>query len=424
MNESSPRLELAALIGIDWADQQHEIALREVGADRIETMQLSAKPEALRDWLRALRTRFGGRPVGVILEQSRGPLIHALLEHEFLALYPVNPATVKWFRRSFYGSGSKDDPRDAALLLELLEKHRDRLHPWTPDDSETRLLGRLVEGRRRAVDERTQLVQRLTAELKSYFPQALDWAGTELASPMALDFLRQWPTLSLLKGEREPALRRFYSLHNCRSKEQIERRLREIRRAVPLVTDPAIVEPSVLTVRMLVEQIRALNPVIEHYEERIAELFARHPDAPLFRSLPGAGAALAPRLLTAFGTDRSRFPSAGVLQQYCGIAPVTERSGKSRWVHWRWAAPRFLRQSFHEFAGQSIRSSVWARAYYEMLRERGKSHHSALRALAFKWLRILWRCWQDRRPYCEAEYMAALRRAGSPLAHRIPVPAS
>jgi transposase len=412
---------LAALIGIDWSDQHHDIALRVPGSEGIETRQIKATPEALGEWIASLRDRFGDGKIGIVLEQSKGALIHALLEHDCFILYPVNPATVKRFREAFASSGAKADPTDARLMLELLEKHRNRLHAWKADDADTRALARLVEARRKGVDERTQLVQRLTAELKGYFPHALEWAGEDLTSPMALGFLRRWPSFSAVKKAREQTLRRFYTTHHCRSAEKINERLRQIRRAVPLVRDWAIVEPSVLTVRLLVEQIQALNEGIEAYEERIQELFAQHPDAPLFDSLPGAGPALAPRLLAAFGNDRTRFEKPVQMQQYSGIAPVTEASGKSRWVHRRWAAPKFIRQSFHEFAAHSIRSSTWARAYYDQLRERGQGHHAAVRALAFKWIRILWRCWQDRMPYNEARYIAALRRRGSPLAARIPV---
>ena len=420
MSETSRAIpSLVALVGIDWADQKHDVALRVAGTQQLETTQIDMTPEALTEWVAGLRQRFGDGKIGVVLEQSRGALIHALLEHDCFVLYPVNPVTVKRFREAFASSGAKADPTDAKLMLELLEKHRERLHAWAPDEPETRALARLVEGRRKAVNERTQLVQRLGAELKGYFPQALSWSGGDLTSPMALDFLRHWPTLEAVKKVREPSLRRFYTRHHCRSAEKISERLREIRRATPLVRDWAIIEPSVLTVRMLVEQIQALNEGIETYESRLQELFAQHPDAPLFESLPGAGPNLAPRLLAAFGSDRDRFDHPVQMQQYSGIAPVTEQSGKSRWVHRRWAAPKFVRQSFHEFAGHSIRYSRWARAYYELQRERGKGNHAAVRALAFKWIRILWRCWQDRVPYDEKQYLESLCRRGSPLAQRI-----
>lgn len=412
-------LDLAAYIGLDWADDHHDVALLEAGARSIERRRVDHTPEALCTWIAELRRRFRGGRLGICLELSRGPLIYALLQHaDFLVLYPVNPKSLKRFRETFAPSGAKDDPKDAELALELLAKHRDRLKPWKPDTPETRALQRLVEARRGAVDMRTQLTQQLRATLKGYFPQAPEWAG-ELSSRMACDFLLKWTTLEAIQRSQRETVRRFYYGHGCRRGDLIEKRIGEIQAAVPLTRDPAIIETSVLTVRMLVKQLRALGPSIKHYEEEIDKRFHAHPDAELFRSLPGAGAALAPRLLAAFGTDRERFDSATTLQQYSGIAPVIVRSGKTTFVHWRWGAPTFLRQSFHEFARQSIRQSRWARAFYELQRERGKGHHAAIRSLAFKWIRILWRCWQDRTPYDEAVYIQTLRRRGSPLAWRL-----
>ena len=124
---------------------------------------------------------------------------------------------------------------------------------------------------------------------------------------------------------------------------------------------------------------------------------------------------MAPRLLAALGSQRDRYASAEEVQKYSGIALVTERSGKKKWVHFRWACPKFLRQSFHEWAGHSIAQSVWARAYYQQQRQRGKDHHAVVRALAFKWIRIVFRCWQDRVAYDETRYLRTLATRGSHL---------
>src|SRR5262249_56160803 len=103
----------------------------------------------------------------------------------------------------------------------------------------------------------------------------------------------------------------------------------------------------------------------------------------------GGGAGLASCLVGGLGSKRDRYDSADEVQKHSGIAPVTETSGKKKWVHFRWACATFLRQSFHEWAGHSIAQSVWARAYYQQQRERGNDHHAAVRALAFKWIRIV-----------------------------------
>ena len=134
---------------------------------------------------------------------------------------------------------------------------------------------------------------------------------------------------------------------------------------------------------MLARQLQTLAESLVQFDDEIARRFATHEDAALFKSLPGSGAALAPRLLVAFGTDRTRFRQATDVQEYAGIAPVLQRSGNSAIVRWRWSAPTFVRQSFHEFATQSIRFSPWARAYYALQRSRGKGKHAAIRALAF-----------------------------------------
>jgi transposase len=161
---------------------------------------------------------------------------------------------------------------------------------------------------------------------------------------------------------------------------------------------------------------RTLIGAIQTFDDRIAELFAAHGDHDVFTSFPGAGDVCAPRLAAAFGTDRARWDSAAELQAHAGIAPVTERSGKTVWVHHRLACPKFVKQTFHEFADPSIRFSRWARADYDQQRARGNHHHAALRALASKWLRILFRCWKERRAYDEDTYLDSLRRRGSPLA--------
>jgi len=171
-----------------------------------------------------------------------------------------------------------------------------------------------------------------------------------------------------------------------------------------------------MKVRALVAQIPLLTAAIHEYDLKITVLFDEHDDSTLFGSFPGAGASLAPRLLAAFGRDRGRFEFAAEMQQLAGIAPVTEKSGTGIWIHWRLACSKFLRQTFQEFAGCSIAQSEWARAEYDLLRKRGKSHHAALRALAFKWIRIIFRCWKDKTTYDEAKYCSALKLRRSPLA--------
>jgi transposase len=332
-------------------------------------------------------------------------------KYAHLVLYPVHPNTLDHYRKSVYPSGAKSDPSDAALILDLLYTHTERLRPFEPDTAETRMLQLLVEARRDAVDDKTRYLHRLTAQLKMFFPQVLDWFST-VDTVVVGALLQKWPTLEDLQRAPVSSVVGFLGKHRIPdTRIAVLRQL--IREAVPAVKDAAVLESSVLIVRRIVGQIDALRVAILEHDKKIADLAQAHPDYGIFSSLPGAGPAMAPRLIAAFGTQRDRYATAAAIQCYAGIAPVTESSGKQRWVHWRWACPKFLRQTFHEWAWMSTRKPGWAREFYDRQRERNQSHHAAVRSLSFKWLRILFRCWKDHTPYDEARYTLALQKRGA-----------
>jgi transposase len=422
MNESisgqSLSPEVAAFVGIDWADQKHDVVLRSAGdPSKTEHQVIKSEINALSDWIAQMHERFGAKgKVLVCLEQSRGALIYQLMAYELFELYPINPSQLANYRKAFFSSGAKDDRPDADLLSELVMCHRDRLKAWKPDDQMTRELASLNEGRRNAVDRRTELANEIKSQLKVYFPAAVQILDNDITTALAADLLVQWQTLAELQKVSPGKLRKFFYGHNCRQEKKILERLALIKEAKPLTTDLAIIRPNALRVKLLAQQLKGLLPFIAEYERRIAELFGSHPDRFLFDNLPGAGPALAPRLLTAFGTDRDRFEVAGDLLNLSGVGPVRIASGKKTSVHCRLACPKFLRQSFHEFGQCSIRYCPWAQACYQAQRARGKSHHVAMRAVTFKWIRILFACWKQRTPDDPQRYFQALQTRGSDYA--------
>jgi transposase len=405
--------EFVAYIAIDWADKKHYWLLATSESATLEPGQLLHTPEAIDVWTAGLLARFPQGLLAVCLEQARGPLAYQLSKYERLVLFPVHPATMASFREAFFPSGAKTDPSDTSLLLELLLHHRQRLRRLNPDTLETRQLRMLVELRRRFVDERTRQSNRLTAWLKMYFPQALDYLD-DIDSPLGCDFLERWPTLQQLQRAKEDTIRRFFREHNSRSLKRVDQRLQAIRNALPAVQDPGLLQAGAAATTGLVAMLKALNAAIDSLDEQIAELLPKHPETALFSNLPGAGPVLLPRLIVAFGTQRERYQSAGELAAYSGIAPVTKQSGRSKSVHFRFACPRFLRQTFHEFAAHSVVNSQWAREFYEQHRKTGMLHHAAVRALAFKWIRILYRCWKNRTPYDEQRHLRALHQRTAP----------
>ena len=412
--QSHDEPQFAALVAIDWGDKKHNWWLEVTASGQREKGEIQHSPEAVGAWVAMLLARFPGQPIAVAVEQSRGALVFMLSKYEDLHLYPVHPRAAAKLREALYPSGAKDDPVDAELLLDLLAHHRARLRRLRPDTEQTRLVQHLVEARRKLVNEKTRQSNRLTDRLKMYFPQVLSWFQ-EVDSPLVGDLLKRWPTLESLQKARRATLQSFFTVHNCRNQKLIDERLESIHQAMPAIRDRAVIQACVALVQILVELIATLRQGIASLEEQIEQAVATHPDFVIWDSFPGAGPVMAPRLLAGFGSMRERYDAASDVQKFSGIAPVLERSGKTAFVHFRWACPKFLRQTFHEWAGHSIASCGWARAYYDQQISRGKDHHAAVRALAFKWLRIAFRCWKDRVPYDDARYVESLRRHGSPL---------
>lgn len=410
--------DLVACVGWDWADREHQVCLREAGRTRMERQTVQGTAEAIRDWANAMMCRFHGMPVGVFIETSRGPVIHALMGYPFLVIYPINPQSAACFRQAFHPSGKKDDPVDSEELLEMGEKHRDKLRPLRPSDPATRLLGLLSEHRRKLVDQLTATTNCLRDNLKGYFPQALKLLG-DLNTPMACAFLRRWPSLQALRRAPVGKLNEFYHRHGSRSETLIVERLKLLREAVPLTQDEAIMGASLATTESLVSLIAVLLDAIRKVEQRIEPIYQSHPDFAIVDSFPGLGPALGPRVIAIMGGAGEQFTSASDIQRLTGVAPVTVRSGTMIHIQRRVRRSHFLNQTVIEWAGLSIQSSLWAKALYDQRIAAGSNHWTITRLLAFKWLRILWACWQTRTPYSEATYLEALTKHGSPLRAKI-----
>lgn len=404
------------IVGLDRSDQKADLCLIDVRTGQRRGVTLDTAPEALWEWLAEVRQEYPAARVGLCLEQPAGHLISFLETYAWITLHPINPLTLQKYREAFVTSRAKDDAQDAEYLADLLLSHHAKLPVWSPEDSATRAVQQLGFHRRAVVDERTALSNRLLALLKQYFPQALTLCGEDLWRPLATAFLLKWPSLGAVRKAKPATLKQFYYLHGSRSQRLIEQRLALLERAVPVSDELAVIESFVLRVQLICRQLQALQRTLGEFDQQLAAAYAAHPDREIFASLPGAGPVLGSRLLASLGSQRERFgQSAAQLQCYTGIAPVTKRSGGSCRIHRRYLCPKFHRQSFHEYAKESLLWSRWAGAFYLQQRTKGAAHHTAVRALAFKWQRIIWRCWQDRQPYDDARYEAVLRKRNSPV---------
>src|SRR5713101_5747263 len=303
----------AACVGSDWAEATHDGCLQAAGSATREGLPLEHTPEAIEAWVSTLRTRCNGQPIAVCLARTTGPLVSALRQYDFLTLFPINPLTLARYLEAFTPSRATDDPTDAALQLELLLTHRDKLQPLTPPSPAMRALAQLVEHRRRVVGDKVRITNRLTSTLKNSFPHVLQWFQDK-DTRLFCDVLSRWPTLKAVQLARRSPLETFFREHHVRSADVMPQRINAIKAAIPLTTDESIITPNVLLVQALVSQLRATLQAIQDFDNAIAQPAQRHPDFPLFQTLPGAGPVVAPRLLVAFGEQRERSASAAELQ--------------------------------------------------------------------------------------------------------------
>jgi Transposase len=266
-----------AFVGIDWADRKHDVCLQVAGCDTREFSVLPHHPERMAQWAQALRQRFEGRPIAVCLELRTGPLLSALQPYDFLVLFPVNPTTLAKSREAFCLSHAKDDPTDAELALELLMAHRDLLTALHPQSIAMRPVQRLVEQRRTLVADKVHLTNRLTAALKPYFPQVLEWfKGKDTV--VFCDFLTRWPTLKQAQQARKARLTAFFHEPNGRYPHIVEERPQAILQATPLTFDAGVIVPNRLLVEVLIQQLRVVLQAIGRFDREIAQLAPTLPD--------------------------------------------------------------------------------------------------------------------------------------------------
>jgi transposase len=402
---TTPAPDYLAYIGIDWGDSKQWYALGE--PERSQVQQGCFTLEELPEWILKLRQRFGQGRVAIGIEASRTAVIYALVQQaDFIDVYCIPTTASDSYRDQHRPSGAKTDETDAQAILEALCTDPSLFRCWQHEDASTRMLCTLCQHRRGAVDERTALTNQLTAQLKLSYRVALQMCR-EKSDPMLLHLLQRWPSLQKLQSAKPATLKKFFYLHGIHRQDYLQQRLDLIAQAKGIITDEAILFPSQMEIQRLVRCLLALAPAIAAYDAQILKLFNSHPDAFIYKSLPGAGPALEPRLLCALGTVRQRWESAQAIQTFSGLSPVRKSSGKSSVVHKRSACPKYLRQTFHEYAASTIKFCSWAKAFYERQIQRGKKHHTAVRALAWRWVRILWRIWKDRVPYQETTFLQA-----------------
>ena len=404
------------LIGIDWAENEHEFCAAMPDGAMIRGA-FKQKRSAIDQWIAELSAIAPNAKLDVCIETSTGGLINALMECPQVRIFPVNPLALSNYRKAFAIGGGKNDPVDAHLLMQFLQHYREQLRELKVNSPQTRELATLTEDRRRFVEQRVALANRFMAKLKAYFPVVFELKPARAYSAFVVALVAKYPTLEAAQKAGKGRLRKLFFGKGAKAK--IEQRIQLIMETKPLTSDSTLLRTAARQCQVIAKQIQLLNDSIVHYDLEIKALVALHVDYDIVRFLPGSSFRTHARIIAALGDDRSRFASAECLQAAAGIAPITIQSGKSRVVTARWSSSKFMRQTFHEYAGLSIKKCAWAKAYYDGQVAKGNSSQSAKRSLAFKWIRIIYRLWESHSMYNESQYVARLEATGSPLARKL-----
>ncbi|MFO7943031.1 MAG: IS110 family transposase [Anaerolineales bacterium] len=394
-------------VGIDWADEKHDVCIRDLEDRRIlSEFEITNDAEGVAKF-EELVSVFGyaRSEIPVAIEKPDGLLVGYLLQQGYV-VYAINPKSVDRYRDRLHVAGSKTDKDDAAVLADILCVDRDYHDPIPDDSALAKEIKAVSRNRQRLVKERTRIENQLTACLKKYYPAVLT-LFTDLNSSISRAFLCKYPNGRVAEQASLEDLKEFFD-------EQGYTWMRKVPRIYEQLQAPRIPIPDwqVRTQQQLmlslVEMLSAVVRQIREYEERITELLEKHEDAFIFRSLPNAADVTAAWILGEIGDCREKFETSSGMQALAGSCPVTKQSSGTRYVEFRTACCKSFRNAMQQFARNSTLgkgASSWARGYLSSQLERGHSMSRATRALANRWLSIIFRLWKDRVVYDEKVHL-------------------
>ena len=390
-------------LGIDWATDKHDLCLMADDGRVLSEFQIKhdmAGFNQLNDLLQTLPD------VQINIERSDGLLVDWLVQQGY-ELY-ITPPHILAHRRP---TRVKDDKGDAFMLAYLLRLKDPDCRPYSRQSQIVTHLRQLARAYDRALAQQRRLCNQLIYNLRQYYPVALTLFKF-VRSPITLAFIERFPTPQDAEKITYADLADFLCSQNYRYMDRLELLYKRLQVPMPRASVQA----------GYVEDVKMLIPILQmlHVQKRtlineIKKVFRSHPEAEWWLSFPGTKGPLTPaRLLAWIGDDRSRFPNATALQAVAGTVPITRRSGKSKSVEFRRNCSHPLRNVADDLARQSMRHSGWARAYFQQQLKLGHSAARAYRALANRWMKIIWTLWQRREMYDEAKHVANRSRKGLP----------
>ena len=388
-------------IGDDWAEAHHDVYLMDDAGKRLASRRLPEGLAGIRE-LHELIAAHAEEPDQVVIgiETDRGLWVGALSAAGY-QVFAVNPMAVAHYRDRHHVSGAKSDAGDAKLLADLVRTDRHNHRPIAGDSLQVDAIKVLARAHQSLIWARTRHTNALRSTLREYYPAALE-AFEDLAHGDALGVLDRAPTPEQGAHLDLPVIQS--ALKRGGRKRNIAARARQIRaslRSEQLAAPAPIAAAFGATTRATIGIVAELNRQIAELETSLAEHFETHPDADIYRSLPGLGVVLGARVLGEFGDDPNRYNDAKSRRNYAGTSPLTVASGKKRAVLARHVRNRRLYDAIDHWALCALSTSAGARTFYDNHRAAGDTHHQALRALGNRLVGILHGCLRHHAPYNE-----------------------
>lgn len=385
--------------GIDWAAEAHEVCVSEEG-QVVERFSAAHDEDGIVELVGRLARAGVDR---VAIERPDGILVERLLAAEIEVL-AIHPNQAKAARPRFAVAHGKSDRFDAYVLAELARTDAHRFRALVPDGDATKALKALTRAREDLVGVRVELANQLRAQLQAFWPGALIFADVD--SPISLAFLKRCPSPADAKGFGPKRLAGFLARHRYCGRRSPEELLERMRSAPVGLAGEMEVEARRAVV---VGLVGALEPIVAEISELTSQIrgaLATHPDAPIFRSLfRDPKTSISPATLIAeLGDCRERYPTEAAMAADAGMSPVALESGKLRVATFRRACDKRLRAAIARLADSTRHWHPWAKEVYRRARARGQDHPHAIRTLGRAWIRVLWRCWQNREPYDPARH--------------------
>jgi transposase len=384
-------------VGVDLGEERFQVCVVDPTGASGEQRSFDHDGDGIGEaiaWLKSIAVERSSR-LAIAIESPRGAVVAGFLEAG-LEVFSINPKQLDRFRDRFSVAGSKDDRLDARVLGDSLRTDPRAFRRLLAEPAwlvrmrqASRMEDELKQEHRRSANRLRAVLHEYHVELLALLPSADEpwfWDLVALASTPALGARLRPKQVERLLSERR--------IRRITAQEVIERLRRQ---SVPAM--PGVVEAGSTHALMLVPRLHLLAQQLNHCQAQIQKLLdelgaedppgqtGEHRDVLILRSLPGAGRyVVATMLAEAFWALQQR--DYRLLRAVCAAAPVTEQSGRSRFVHMRYACNRRLRNAVHHWAWTATRVDPHFARLYKEMRSRGLKHARALRGVGDRLLNV------------------------------------